>query len=137
MEVIERSSRIPLYEAAEMSAEKKSTRTENADYSAIRVTSINKDNVYAVVSATRDQVEVKGAAKCGNKAVQYLVALALVASLLTILACLTAVFINVSELKATTDSLQQRTQYNSQLQNQINKSNQQYHHTVTSNTSST
>ena len=81
---------------------------------------MNKDNVYAAVSATRDQVEVKGAAKCGKKAVQYLAALALVASLLTKLACLIAVFINVSELKATTDSLQQRTQYNSQLQNQIN-----------------
>ena len=129
--IIECSSHIPLYESAEMSAE--STRTENADYSAICVTSMNKDNVYAAVSATRDQVvpeEVKEAAKCSKKTVQYLAAPALVASLLTILACLIAVFINVSELKATTDSLRQRTQYNSQLHNQINKSNQQYHHNI-------
>ena len=91
----------------------KNTSKEALTYSAISTVSMNTENIYAGVSEMNSNefppTEKAEKVKRGSKQIVPLLAIfALVAALVIIMASILALFVNIAELRAATDSLQQQ-----------------------------
>ena len=87
----------------------------NADYSVISSATMNTENIYAEVLVRNQPAlteKVKGR-KGSKSAVHWLAIFAFVAVLMIVMACILYIFVNIAELRAATDSLQQQWDNNS------------------------
>ena len=101
---------------------------KSADYSSLNMATMSEENAYASVVADKvppgDRVNVKKEEKVGNKI--WVAVFAFIAVVVMVVGLMTAILVNVAELKAKADSQQQLTQSNVML----NCQSQEYKMTI-------
>ena len=100
----------PLYEVV---GKKSPSKEANAVNAAMSTPTLNTEKY---VNEPPQNIEVKNVIRCNKNTVRWLAISALTTVLVIVMACILPIFVNIADLRAETDSLQQQKNNNDSIQ---------------------